>query len=330
MHDVGKIYTPRGILAKPGKLTDVEFGIVKRHPGDGATMVARLGDPQLTAIVRHHHERLDGTGYPDGLAGADIPLGARIVAVADTFDAITSARAYRRARTHRQAIAMLEQSAGTQLDPDAVAAFVRYYAGRRWIGRAALLAVAPQRLISGLSGVSQGLTAGAAPLAQAVCSVGGIALVGACVGLSLPDSGAVARHDPPAAERKLESAVSPLDPGSMPAAPHDGDRVRRSGERGRTAAAGQADRRAIRARREPTPPQAPPRTPPPEARAGRPADRPGATPATASTSPPRCPIPTRCVEPVKQLELPDVQLPVPLPFPLRCRRSTGSRPCPRG
>ncbi|MEA2376414.1 MAG: hypothetical protein QOD13_321, partial [Thermoleophilaceae bacterium] len=95
VHDIGKINVPRSILTKPGRLTDEEFALVKRHPGDGAAMVVELEDPQLTAIVRHHHERMDGTGYPDGLAGGDIPLGARVIAVADTFDAITSTRAYR-------------------------------------------------------------------------------------------------------------------------------------------------------------------------------------------------------------------------------------------
>ena len=90
MHDVGKVETPITVLRKEGKLTDWEYAIVKQHPVDGAVMVSTLRDDELTAMVRHHHERLDGTGYPDRLAGEAIPIGARILAVADTFDAITS------------------------------------------------------------------------------------------------------------------------------------------------------------------------------------------------------------------------------------------------
>src|SRR5918999_240793 len=95
VHDVGKIETPREVLNKPGRLTDEEFAVVKRHPVDGAEMVAAIGDDELTSIVLHHHERLDGGGYPDGLVGGPIPLGARVIAVADTFDALTSNRPYR-------------------------------------------------------------------------------------------------------------------------------------------------------------------------------------------------------------------------------------------
>src|SRR5690348_4668252 len=88
VHDVGKVRTPIEVLHKPGRLTEEEYAIIKAHPVDGAHLVEALGDDRLTAIVRHHHERLDGRGYPDGLSGEEIPLGARIIAVADTFDAI--------------------------------------------------------------------------------------------------------------------------------------------------------------------------------------------------------------------------------------------------
>ena len=107
LHDVGKLHTPRSILNKPGRLTDSEFALIKRHPVDGAVMASGIGDPEITAMIRHHHERLDGRGYPDGLAGEDIPLGARIIAVADTFDAITSNRTYRRASHHKRALDVL-------------------------------------------------------------------------------------------------------------------------------------------------------------------------------------------------------------------------------
>jgi putative nucleotidyltransferase with HDIG domain len=191
VHDIGKINVPRPILNKPGQLTDEEFALVKRHAADGAAIVAALGDSELTAIVRSHHERIDGTGYPDGLAGADIPIGARIIAVADTFDAMTSTRPYRNPRTHRQALDLLKGEAGTQLDAPAVGAFASYYSARRSVGWATVIVAAPQRLLSGFGGVSTGLGASVAPLAQTACGVGGIALVGACLGGSPMPAGSV-------------------------------------------------------------------------------------------------------------------------------------------
>ena len=107
LHDVGKLHTPRDILNKPGRLTDEEFEVIRHHPGDGAAMATSLDDPMITAMIRHHHERLDGGGYPAGLAGNAIPLGARIIAVADTFDAMTSNRAYRGAASHKHALDVL-------------------------------------------------------------------------------------------------------------------------------------------------------------------------------------------------------------------------------
>jgi hypothetical protein len=194
VHDIGKINVPRPILTKPGRLTEEEFALVKRHAGDGAAIVAALGDSELTAIVRGHHERIDGTGYPDGLAGADIPIGARIIAVADTFDAITSTRPYRHPRTHKQALDVLQGEAGAQLDAAAVAAFASYYTARRSVGWAAVIVAAPQRLLSGFGGVSTGLGAGVAPLTQTACGVGGIALVGACLGGSPMPAASVDDH----------------------------------------------------------------------------------------------------------------------------------------
>jgi putative nucleotidyltransferase with HDIG domain len=182
VHDVGKVHTPRAVLTKPGKLTDEEFEIVKRHPVDGAEMVAEIEDPAITAMVRHHHERLDGTGYPDGLAGGEIPLGARIIAVADTFDAVTSSRPYRSACKHKKALDILVKEAGTQLDPAAVAAFRRYYSGKRSVAWSALLLTAPQRLGTWTGGLFQGAGVGAAPLAQGVLAMGAAALTGAALG----------------------------------------------------------------------------------------------------------------------------------------------------
>jgi putative nucleotidyltransferase with HDIG domain len=131
LHDLGKINTPRAVLYKPGRLTGVELGLIQLHPVDGAEIVSTLGAPELTAMVRHHHERLDGKGYPDGLGGSEIPLGARIIAVADTFDAITSTRPYRPAKTHQRGLEILNEEAGWRLDPAAVSAFCSAYTESR-------------------------------------------------------------------------------------------------------------------------------------------------------------------------------------------------------
>ena len=131
VHDLGKIDTPVDVLCKPGSLTNDEYDVIKQHPLDGERMVGMLDDEMISSVVRWHHERLDGSGYPDALDGEAIPLGARIVAVADTFDAITSTRSYRGARTHKQALDIIQADAGTKLDAEAVAAFRRGYLGRR-------------------------------------------------------------------------------------------------------------------------------------------------------------------------------------------------------
>ncbi|HYH88096.1 MAG TPA: HD domain-containing phosphohydrolase [Solirubrobacteraceae bacterium] len=172
LHDIGKLHTPRAILNKPGRLTDTEFSLVKRHPDDGAEMSVGVGDPVITAMIRHHHERLDGRGYPDGLAGEEIPLGARIIAVADTFDAITSNRTYRRASRHKRALDVLAREAGKQLDPDAVAAFSGYYRGRRSVAWSAFAIAAPQRLLSWLGSSSPTIGASAAGAAALAIGVG--------------------------------------------------------------------------------------------------------------------------------------------------------------
>jgi HD domain len=151
IHDVGKVGVPAAVLNKPGRLTDAEYEIVKRHPVLGAQLVAALDDPDVAAIVRHHHERLDGGGYPDGLAGGQIPLGARIVAVADTFDAVTSARPYRPAARHKKGLDILLQEAGTQLDSDAVRAFVAHYSGRRPAVLWATVTASPRRALAWLA-----------------------------------------------------------------------------------------------------------------------------------------------------------------------------------
>jgi putative nucleotidyltransferase with HDIG domain len=166
IHDIGKLNTPRDVLNKPGRLSDEEFAVIKRHPVEGAQMAARLGDAEITAMVMHHHERLDGTGYPGRLAGQQIPLGARIIAVADTFDAITSKRPYRGASSHKKGMAILSKEAGTQLDPEAVRAFHSHYSGLRGVAVGSLLTNAPGRLLSWL-GQAAPVTKSAAAIAVA-------------------------------------------------------------------------------------------------------------------------------------------------------------------
>ncbi len=174
IHDVGKVNTPKAILHKPARLTDEEYAVIKRHPGDGGEMASVLGDQELTSIVRHHHERLDGSGYPDALTAESIPLGARIVAVADTFDAMSSARPYRPASPHRRAIDILQAEAGTTLDAAVVRAFCSHYAGRRPIALWAFLAGLPERAVSWLGG-SVGSVASAAKMLAVAALVGGTA-----------------------------------------------------------------------------------------------------------------------------------------------------------
>jgi HD-GYP domain-containing protein (c-di-GMP phosphodiesterase class II) len=128
MHDVGKISVPSSILAKPGPLTDEEFGVIKLHTIRGyeiAEQVKALRD--LAEVIRHHHERYDGAGYPDGLAGDEIPLLSRVITVADAYDAITSQRPYRDSRSHEQAIAEIVRLKGVQFDPACVDVFVTIF-----------------------------------------------------------------------------------------------------------------------------------------------------------------------------------------------------------
>jgi putative nucleotidyltransferase with HDIG domain len=125
LHDLGKIGIPEIILKKSGPLTDDEWEIMRRHPVTGAQIVAPLEFfDDGAVIVRHHHERLDGSGYPDGLTGEGIPLGARIVAVADVYDALTSGRPYRPAFTHEEAIERLHRESGRTLDTQVVSLLV--------------------------------------------------------------------------------------------------------------------------------------------------------------------------------------------------------------
>ncbi len=121
IHDVGKIGIEDTILRKPGRLDDEEYAAIRTHPERGVQIIEPLDFLRGTIpIIRHHHECFDGRGYPAGLAGSAIPLGSRIIAIADTYDAITSSRAYRRARSEAEALAEFERCSGTQFDPEIV------------------------------------------------------------------------------------------------------------------------------------------------------------------------------------------------------------------
>jgi putative nucleotidyltransferase with HDIG domain len=124
-HDIGKFIFPDSILLTDKRLTDEEYEIVKRHPEVGAEVIAEIeGYGPVAEVVRNHHERIDGRGYPDGLAGDTIPLGSRIIAVADVYDVITARDTYRTPVTVGEAIAELRRSAGSQLDAFLVEVFI--------------------------------------------------------------------------------------------------------------------------------------------------------------------------------------------------------------
>ena len=139
LHDIGKVGIPDGILHKPGPLDEREWEIMRQHPAIGERILRALpGMGSIARIVRHEHERWDGGGYPDGLAGEAIPIGARIILACDAYHAMTSDRPYRRAMSHRDAMAELTGNAGTQFDPRVVEALVGYLFGRRQSGLAAV------------------------------------------------------------------------------------------------------------------------------------------------------------------------------------------------
>ena len=125
LHDIGKIGVPDHVLLKRGKLTNEEFDHIKKHPELGWMALKNMDDfKAVSLIVLHHHERMDGRGYPAGLKGNAIPLGARIIAVGDSFDALTTDRPYRTARTREQAVDELLSCAETQFDSRVLAAFL--------------------------------------------------------------------------------------------------------------------------------------------------------------------------------------------------------------
>jgi len=124
LHDIGKIGVPDNVLLKRGSLTDEEFEWIRKHPEYGWSAVRNVDSfRNASLLVLHHHERWDGGGYPGNLRGSDIPLGSRIIAVADSFDALTTNRPYRAARTNEEAVAEIVRCAGTQFNTEVVHAF---------------------------------------------------------------------------------------------------------------------------------------------------------------------------------------------------------------
>ena len=128
LHDIGKIGIPDSIISKPGSLLPEEFAAMKRHPVIGAFLVKQVAHLSgFAPSVRSHHERWDGSGYPDGLAGEAIPLEARIICIADSFDAMTSARSYREQIDAQSAVDEMRRCSGTQFDPRLVDAFAQLF-----------------------------------------------------------------------------------------------------------------------------------------------------------------------------------------------------------
>lgn len=143
LHDVGKITVPNEIINKPGKLTDDEWGVMKKHTLEGEGMLERIGGvlAEVGAVVRSHHERYDGSGYPDRLAGEQIPVASRVITACDSFNAMTTDRPYKRAMSIGEAIVELHANSGTQFDPEVVDALVAVVEG--WIEREETRAVEP-------------------------------------------------------------------------------------------------------------------------------------------------------------------------------------------
>lgn len=127
LHDIGKIGVPDSVLKKTGELNDTEFIEIKNHPGQGADSLQSLsGFENISRIIRHHHENYDGTGYPDGLSDAQIPLESRIISIVDSYDAMTHNRSYRKAMTRQKALEIMKNGAGTQFDPKLLNLFVEF------------------------------------------------------------------------------------------------------------------------------------------------------------------------------------------------------------
>lgn len=162
LHDVGKLAVPNEILNKPGRLTDAEFAEIRRHPGAGRELLSELGGfpPLVLDLVESHHERLDGTGYPNGLPAGDLDLAVRVLTVADVYDALTADRVYREAWPAERALGLLEAEIGSAFDPDCVRALAALLAAEEPEPTPALSLIQSPEPRGGLAG--QGLGEAAA------------------------------------------------------------------------------------------------------------------------------------------------------------------------
>jgi HD-GYP domain-containing protein (c-di-GMP phosphodiesterase class II) len=207
VHDVGLLRVPSAVLTK-GDPTPQERALIECHAAEGAERVAAVTDTATAELVRHHHERIDGSGYPDGLAGDEIPLGARIIAVADRFDELVSPGPGRAPSSRRNALDELSSRAGSELDAAVVAAFVGYYSGARSIAGVALAATAPQRAVRWIAAAPATIGAAGAPAAiQGACAAGTAVLASACLTV-LPPATPERVAEPPA-KRQAQRAPSP-------------------------------------------------------------------------------------------------------------------------
>jgi putative nucleotidyltransferase with HDIG domain len=214
LHDIGKLAVPGAILNKPDRPNDEEWATLQRHPEEGAHLV----EPLVTWLgpwsdaVGHHHEKWDGSGYPHGLAGEDISLGARILAVADAYEVMTAARAYKVPMSAVAARKELIAGSGTHFDPALVRAFMGISLGALWwtTGVAALLAQIPLlSRVGALPGVTR-IRAGLGGAATAVATVGALVVVGVVGGQSNPG-------EPAAARQGVQAAAVPAPPPTAPA-----------------------------------------------------------------------------------------------------------------
>ncbi len=219
VHDVGKVYTPPDLLQRTGPLSEAEMEIVMRHAADGARMLTPVKDKGLASIVLHHHERMGGGGHPEGLIGEEIPLGARIVAVANAFDGLTSRRPGCPARSQSEALAVLQAESGSAFDRRVVEIFRECCSARRSVLSLAFLTAVSERLTGALQLPGIGMTS-ASSTAQLLPALGAAGLLALTPGLG---QGHARRHAPrpPAvllrAQSPTPTSSTGLGPGTVSA-----------------------------------------------------------------------------------------------------------------
>ena len=245
LHDVGKVKIPNVILHKPGRLTDDERDLVQQHPVIGASIVAIIGDEQIVEAVRHHHERWDGDGYPDGIAGTAIPLFSRVITVADTYDAIRSNRSYRRGASRDEAVLVLTKEAGHQLDADVVEAFLSTLPARgRAVAAMTSLATAPGALWRYLAQLFQRF--GSTALAPTIGAAGAAVILGASSLLTPGISAVSAMEGAPSQSGSLTTSGSPALGGASVVGDRDRIAAQARADARLAAAQARAERRAER------------------------------------------------------------------------------------